>query len=60
MAFYADKHPLMDGAILLYRRQSKDGVIHPSWQARFKLPGRSGYQIVSCKTSNYEQAVVIA
>ena len=59
MAFYADKHVLMDGAVVLYRRHTKGGVA-PGWQARFKLPGRSGYQIVSCKTSNYEQAVVIA
>ena len=43
MTFYADKHELFDGDVLLYRRQSPSGQIHPVWQMRIKLRGQKGY-----------------
>jgi integrase len=60
MAFYADKHELLDGAVVLYQRQSPNGDVRPTWQARLKLPGRSGYIKISCKTKNYEEAYAVA
>ncbi|MEZ5900155.1 MAG: tyrosine-type recombinase/integrase [Hyphomicrobiaceae bacterium] len=57
MAFYADRHELFDGACLLYRRMSR-GKVHPIWQMRIKL--RTGYQTLSSKTRNYENAVLVA
>ena len=56
MTFYADKHELFDGDILLYRRQSPDGEVHPVWQARLKVAGRVGYVTKSCRTKNYDDA----
>lgn len=58
MAFYADKHELFDGECLLYRRMSRSGSVHPMWQMRIKL--QTGYRTLSCKTRNYENAVLAA
>ena len=60
MAFYADKHELFDGDILLYRRQSPNGDVHPVWQARLKVAGRVGYVTKSCRTKNYDDARAFA
>jgi integrase len=60
MAFYANKHVLLDGAVVLHQRQSPNGNVCPTWQARLKLPGRSGYIKISCKTKNYEEAYAVA
>lgn len=59
MVFYADKHELFDGECLLYRRVSGT-EIHRIWQMRLKPCGSSGYVIKSCKTDNYEKAIVAA
>jgi integrase len=56
----ADKRLLLDGAAMLYRRQSKDGHAHPTWQMRIKLPRQTGYIVRSCKTKVYEQAYALA
>jgi integrase len=55
-SFYADERTLLNGAIKLYRRRTKDGATHPIWQARFKLAKRRGYIIESLGTSDYEEA----
>ena len=60
VTFYANGRSFFDGGVFLYRRQSKDGLVHPIWQVRFKLPGRKGYCIQSCKTKNYEDAYAFA
>ena len=40
MTFYADKHELFDGDVLLYRRQqSSSGEAHPVWQMRLRSQG---------------------
>ena len=54
MTFYANGRLFFDGGMFLYQRQSKDGLVHPIWQVRFKLTGHEGYRIQSCKTKNYE------
>ena len=43
MAFYGEPHALFEGSVLLYRRQSPSGQIHPVWQMRIKLRGQKGY-----------------
>ncbi|MEP2987566.1 MAG: hypothetical protein ABJN65_09750 [Parasphingorhabdus sp.] len=35
-----------DGRIILYKRE---GLKNPKWQARIRVPGASGYKIVSTK-----------
>src|SRR5688572_23725492 len=60
MAFYAYSQSLLDGAVVLYRRQSPNGEVHPTWQMRLRLPGRSGYVIRSCKTRNQHEAYAVA
>ena len=60
MTFYADKPELLDGAILLYRRQSPSGEVHPVWQMRLKLVGKTGYRTLSCKTKNHDDARALA
>ena len=60
VTFYANGRSFFDGGVFLYQRQSKDGLVHPIWQVRFKLPGRKGYRIQSCKTKNYEDAYAFA
>ncbi len=60
MAFYAESSSHFGGAIFLYKRQSTDGLVHPIWQVRLKLPGRAGYVIKSCKTKLYEEAYSFA
>ena len=60
MAFYANQQLLYEGAVMLYQRQSPAGLIHPVWQMRLKLRGRTGYITRSCKTKNYEEACAVA
>jgi len=60
VGFYAEKHELLDGAILLYRRRDKSGVVAPAWQMRLKLPRRPGYVTLSCKTTNFVDAAAYA
>jgi site-specific recombinase XerD len=43
-----------DGRIILYKR---DDVAKPVWQARVKIPSKSGYKIKSTKTNDLHTAV---
>ena len=60
MSFYADGHSMFDGAVFVYRRQTPDGTVQPTWQMRLKLPRLNGYVRKSCKTKNYEEACSFA
>lgn len=42
-----------DGRIILYKRE---GLKNPKWQARIRVPGGTGYKIVSTKTANLRDA----
>lgn len=42
-----------DGRILLYKRE---GLKNPKWQARLKIPGATGYKIISTKTAKLREA----
>ena len=42
-----------DGRIILYKRE---GLKNPKWQARIRVPGSSGYKIVSTKTTKLRDA----
>jgi integrase len=42
-----------DGRVILYKR---DDVKNPKWQARLKIPGSTGYKIVSTKTADQREA----
>ena len=46
MGFYENSHSLKDGAILLYTRPDRK---KPTYQARLKVPGVTGYIIKSLK-----------
>ena len=60
MAFYGEPHALFEGGVLLYRRQSSSGEVHPVWQMRLRVAGRIGYVTKSCKTKNYDDARSLA
>jgi integrase len=42
-----------DGRIILYKRE---GLKHPKWQARIRVPNSNGYKIVTTKTDNLKEA----
>lgn len=42
-----------DGRIILYKRE---GLKNPKWQARIRVPGATGYKIISTKTTKLRDA----
>jgi integrase len=42
-----------DGRIVLYKRKDHN---KPRWNVRIKVPGKSGYVVKSCKTSDFYEA----
>jgi integrase len=51
---YDDYHDLRgDGRIVIYKRRDHH---NPRWNVRIKVPGKTGYVVKSCKTTDFHEA----
>ena len=51
---YDDYHDLRgDGRIVMYKRRDHH---NPRWNVRIKVPGKTGYVVKSCKTTDFHEA----
>ena len=54
-----ERHEILDGQVTLFQNL-KRGKVNPVWQASISSPSSKGRMRISTKTSNFEQAKIIA
>ena len=60
METYHDKHEILSGRVLLYRRLDHKGMVGKTYQMRIKVPDRKGFIVLSTKTADLNEAIATA